>query len=474
MSLWKDVLKYWNDAWSPELYDNAVYQINHGQLAPLRTDDGQVKPYPAKGWHGKQYFRHEMDQLKTMTKAIVYDNTMVTNLWIQDGKCLGVMGVHIPTGRYRVFRAKATVNCSGSAQWVYGWFNTKPMSLGGSDNTGDILGIVLRNGLSTAENEFATYDFPSAILRVTYGLTFGADYIHAGNFVDENGDPLFEHPEEFDSAQKLAQAVGKLVHEGRGSEHGGAWLTYDDDQFDSLERKEARKYVEEVLGINPLDQPLEVIPEIFEKWGGPLVDGALMSEVEGFFDTRGAGGIAMRSFPAISVTLKIYGGYAGHCAAEYAKRDGGYPKSLDLEPLAEEVRRLEDIRARESSQGIRPHVIREAIQKGYYETMGLVRVKEKLESYLAELVRIREEDIPNMAIADKAPTWNKEWKEAIENYNLLDVAESSVRATLMREESRYQYTRPDFPEPDDSWRCFVVVKSVDGTFEVSTQEIPTV
>jgi succinate dehydrogenase / fumarate reductase flavoprotein subunit len=471
--LWKNVMTYWNQTWDPAVYDNAVYEINHGQVAPDRTEDGQVSPFPAKGWHGKQYFRHEMDQLKTMAKATVYDNTMVTNLLIQDGKCLGVIGVHIPTGRFRVFRAKATVNCSGSAQWLYGWVKTKPVSLGAIDNTGDLLGIQLRNGLSTAENEFCKYDFPSCILRVTYGLTLGADYIHAGNFVDENGAPLFPDAKEIDSASKLAQAVGRVVYEGRGSENGGAWLTYDEDQFGTLERSETRKFMIDEMGVDPLDEAIEVLPEVFEKFGGPLVDDNMMTEIEGLFDCRGAGGIALRPTPSIGVLLKLYGGYAAHSASKYIQSDGTYPKAMDTQPLVDEINRLTEIRERKAEGGIRPHVIRETMQKGFYASMSLIRTQEGMQSYLDELVRIRQEDMLKMSIADHSPNWNKEWKEAIENYNLLDVAESAVRASLMREESRYQYIRPDFPEADTNWQCFVVVKNVDGKFELSKQDIPT-
>jgi succinate dehydrogenase / fumarate reductase flavoprotein subunit len=474
MPLWKNVLTFWNNTWNPEEYDNAIYEINHGQTAPERTEAGQVRPFPAEGWHGKQYFRHEMDQMKTMTKATVYDNTMVTNLLIQDGKCLGVIGVHIPTGRFKVFRAKATINCSGSAQWLYGWVKTKPVSLGGIDNTGDLLAIQLRNGFSTAENEFCKYDFPSCILRVTYGLTLGADYIHAGNFIDKDGKPLFDNPGEIDTASKLAQAVARAISEGRGSEDGGAWLTYDEDQFGTIERSEVRKFIEKELGIDPIKEPIEVLPEVFEKFGGPLVDGNLMTEVEGLFDCRGAGGCSLRATPSIAALLKIYGGYAGHTASQYVQANGSYPTKVDTQSIIDEIERLTEIRVRESSNGIRPHVIRETIQKGYYANMSLIRTKEGLEGYLAELVRIRKEDMPNMSIVDHSSNWNKEWKEAIENYNLLDVAESSVRATLMREESRYQYIRPDYPNVDDeNWRCYIVVKNVGGTFELSKQEIPT-
>jgi succinate dehydrogenase / fumarate reductase flavoprotein subunit len=473
MPLWKKVMTFWNNTWDPALYDNAVYEINYGQTSPERNEAGEVKPFPAKGWHGWQYFRREMDQIKTMPQATVYDNTMITELLVQDGKCLGAIGLHIPTGRVRVFRAKATINCSGSAQWLYGWVKTKPVSLGGIDNTGDLLAIELRQGLKTAEHEFCKYDFPSCILRVTYGLTLGADYIHAGNFVDKDGKPLFENPSEIDSASKLAQAVARAVADGRGTADGGAWLTYEEDQFYSLERREARKFMNEQLGTDPVKEPIEVMPEVFEKFGGPLVDESMMTELEGFFDVRGAGGISIRPVPSIAALLKIYGCYTGHCASQFAKDNSTSLKELNLQPVLDEIARLTDIRERAPKDGIRPHVIRENMQKGFYANMSLIRTTEGMEGYLAELERIRREDMPKMAIVDHAPNWNKEWKEAIENYNLLDVAESAVRASLLREESRYQYIRPEFPEVDPAWQGYVVVKKNGDSFELSKQEIPT-
>jgi succinate dehydrogenase / fumarate reductase flavoprotein subunit len=80
-----------------------------------------------------------------------------------------------------------------------------------------------------------------------------------------------------------------------------------------------------------------------------------------------------------------------------------------------------------------------------------------------------------MIVSNQSKTYNTEWKEAIENYNLLDLAELAVQATLMREESRGTYLRPDFPQKDDAnWKCMLVGRLKDGKIFFEKKAMPEV
>lgn len=93
------------------------------------------------------------------------------------------------------------------------------------------------------------------------------------------------------------------------------------------------------------------------------------------------------------------------------------------------------IRTREVADGVRPH----------------------------ELARIREEDLPRMQVVMPGTVWNREWKEAIENYNLLDAAELAIQAARGREETCGEYFFVDFPEPDPAWEGkMLVARRRDG------------
>ena len=58
---------------------------------------------------------------------------------------------------------------------------------------------------------------------------------------------------------------------------------------------------------------------------------------------------------------------------------------------------------------------------------------------------------------------------AIEAYNMLDIAEASSKAALMREESRGHSYRPEFPQEDPAnWTCNIVARNVNGEMKLET------
>ena len=113
------------------------------------------------------------------------------------------------------------------------------------------------------------------------------------------------------------------------------------------------------------------------------------------------------------------------------------------------------------------------IQHAGFKGMGVYRTTELMEESLTELERIRQEELPRMVVADDSMVFNVDWKNAIENYNLLDLAQMSVQASLNREETRGSYMRAEFPEKDDvQWNCVQACRLKDGqmAFEKVTFE----
>ena len=55
------------------------------------------------------------------------------------------------------------------------------------------------------------------------------------------------------------------------------------------------------------------------------------------------------------------------------------------------------------------------------------------------------------------------------SYNMLDIAEASSKAALMREESRGHSYRPEFPQEDPAnWTCNIVARNVNGEMKLET------
>lgn len=68
---------------------------------------------------------------------------------------------------------------------------------------------------------------------------------------------------------------------------------------------------------------------------------------------------------------------------------------------------------------------------------------------------------------------NREWMEALELENMLDVAEIMATAALRRQETRGAHYRQDFPKIDPTWQKNICVRRVGTVLEVRTQEVDT-
>jgi succinate dehydrogenase/fumarate reductase flavoprotein subunit len=467
----------WKKALAFDSHTNKfVFRINLGQSLVDRNKDGMLAWYARPGLCQAQFFRREMDEAFEKSSTTIYDRTMITDLLIGKGRCLGVMGVHVPTGNFRVFRAPATVVATGGCTWIYGWFTVGPYSIATADCTADVDMAAYRHGAGIGNSEFANYDITSSYppgLACGFGSGVCGDAQEAHAIFDKDGKRVFE-PGDKNVTNRIyfCQHVGKVIlAEGRGTKGGGVMINvgnshirYSNERNIDLLKK---------FGIDVRKEAIEAVPEMYEHLGNPVIDENLMTEFKGLFHARGAGSTVDFGGPSV-LSNEMYGLYAGHCAVEYLKKAPA-AKDIDWTSANAEYDRLQEIRTRISRKGIRPHVIRRRIQAAGYKALGVYRTTPLIQEAIAEFERIRTQDIPNMIITDASPTFNKEWKEAIEAYNMLDTAEMSARASLMREETRGMYVRAEFPNKDDAnWACMLVCRNKKGKMVFEKVALPPV
>lgn len=464
--------------------NNAVYQVNRGQVLMTREADGSLSLSDISGQgtytYFEQYYKHEMDSLATRYGAQVIDNTMITDILINDGVCYGAMGIHLPSGRFRVFRSKATIMGSGAPVWMFGWINTKPASLNGADNTGEVQYACYRHGMGLAEAEVPSYDFYNYYPRVAFGSVTGMDAVIAMTTFDKDGNPAFPdgYVAGYNPSVTLQQNFAMVVDEGRAGELGGLFMSCEIQGGEAWMRRDIAAAQQKYFGRDLTTEIVECIPELFDKGGQPIVDEFMMTEVQGLFDLHGAGsgvqaGTSDCSFNATQI--KMNGAYAGHCATQYILEHGDYPTEIDWTPALDEYMRVHELRTRTVDDAIRPHAIREKIQKLTMDFYNISRNGETLQNALAELDRIREEELPKMCCVDQEINCNREWRDAIETTAMLDLSYISAQATLIREESgRHMYRRSDFPEVDPSWDwCYTLCRLVDGDRQVTKETYPS-
>ncbi len=427
--------------------DNDLYQRNPetGEIAPLFDIPvlyGIYRGFP----------RHMLDKLGASGLKIL-DHTLASDLVVQDGKCTGVMGLHIPTGTFRVVRAKATVCCTGATCWVYGWNTVAPMSINSPDNTGDIDAAAFRHGCALEGSEFFQNDLiniePTGI-AASFVSGIGADSGCCEYICDGEGNYFFKGMD-YTTLNKITftQTIAKHIAEGHGTEHGGVYVDFSSPEAYAAIGETYIRNVElwkDVFGIDVEGMKLECALEAYEHGGNPVTDETLMAEdLPGLFHARGGGYCGSQGGSSVNVAARN-GAYASKKAVEYS--ENVTLPALDAKVVATEYDRLHELFGR--SGGKRPQEIRRAIQKACYEACQPARETERMQKGVDELVRIRKEEMPKMTLGDMSKVYNTDWKCAIENYNLLDIAEASAKAALFREETRGHMYRAEFPEQDDA------------------------
>jgi succinate dehydrogenase/fumarate reductase flavoprotein subunit len=237
-------------------------------------------------------------------------------------------------------------------------------------------------------------------------------------------------------------AITKEVAAGRGSPHGGVYLS-----FEHIPRGELRAAfgpVIERLANNAIDlakAPIEVSPIAHYHMGGIMVDERMASPVPGLYAAGeavgGANGANRLSGNAIPEAL-VFGERAGRFAAvaepQTGWREGAAAQAVDR------IRQLSDGRRGD----IPAAVLLEQLRALMGDDVGPLRDAVGLERALARLGAMRAA-LSEVAIAP-GRACNASLADWFELRASLIAAEAVARAALARRESRGAHQREDFPD----------------------------
>src|SRR5687768_2653815 len=246
---------------------------------------------------------------------------LVHELAVRDGVCIGAHGVHTSSGNAVAIAAKATIVATGGLTRLYAR-NSASVNMGG-----DGYALALRAGAELIDMEFVQF-FPIGHLAPRL---VGMDPIMWDPFRYKLGGRLLNSemkeflPEEgrYTSARDLATyAILQEVAAGRGSPHGGAWLSFQHCSEPVL--REAFGPVIKRLAENGIDltrQPIEVAPIAHYHMGGIRADTDMRTTVPHLFAAGeavgGANGANRLSGNAITEAF-TFGRRAGERAAALA------------------------------------------------------------------------------------------------------------------------------------------------------------
>ena len=204
--------------------------------------------------------------------------------------------------------------------------------------------------------------------------------------------------------------------------------------------------------------------------GGIRIDENCATNLPGLYAagecTSGCFG-AQRVCSAVSEMI-VEGHVAGCGAAAFVHRHGCPEPEVEAIAAAAEV-----IYAPwERAEGPAPVLLRQAFQKIVGDRVGVVRDEAALLAALAELGSLAGEAM-GQATVSKTLRYNREWFEALQLRNLLDVMNVSARSALLRRESRGGHYRRDYPVQDND-RWLVNIVALRGEHEPVLREAPVV
>jgi fumarate reductase (CoM/CoB) subunit A len=407
---------------------------------------------------------------------------------VQDdnGRVVGGLTFDLAKGVWRYFSAGAVVIATGGSSQLY------ETSSGPAINTGDGIAIALRAGAELVDIEFTqfipiSFVYPPSARGYTltepahYGMRHFDPNAEAAHLVNNKGERfVLKHDpvrREGSTRDVLARAIMLEILEGRGTPEGGVLMLPDPKVFDAF-LKERPIYVKRLLenygeGQARLQEPIQVTPSALYTLGGVRIDPWCRCNVPGLIvGGEAAGGVhgANRLGGSSMSDIQVFGRRAGMAAAEDA-RDHAGAGARHIEKARARAAALEACIGR--SDGVRPPQLKQRIQKLMWDHVGIVRSGPKLTETLAAFRNLREHVLPTVKVTSKSRVLNREWMEALELENLLDIGEAMAASSLQRQETRGAHFRTDFPETDPGWTANLIVRREAGRLHVEKRAIVT-
>jgi succinate dehydrogenase/fumarate reductase flavoprotein subunit len=397
----------------------------------------------------------------------------VIDLLKHDGEVTGAVAWHVGSGAPVVIAAKATIVATGGLTRLYRR-NSASANMGG-----DGYALALRAGAPLVDMEFVQF-FPIGHLAPRL---IGMDPIMWDPFRYKLGGRLLNsNMEEFTDRYGVAEAgryvitrdlgtyaILKENEAGRGSPHGGVYLSFE--HVPEAKLREAFGPVIDRLAANGIDltkMPVEVAPIAHYHMGGVAADVQMHTEIPGLLvageAVGGANGANRLSGNAITEAL-VFGREAGRSAAERAKsmhatpvHSGAGRSTLDLmggngpedvPNSAEMLQRLQAIMA---------------------DDVGPLRTGAGLTRALAHIGEL------DATLGDRpfggAGAFDLQRLDWFDLRNMLLVARAVTECALLRTESRGAHQREDFPGMLPQWRVNQVTRLRDGRLEIAQAQAP--
>jgi succinate dehydrogenase / fumarate reductase flavoprotein subunit len=381
----------------------------------------------------------------------VYMECTIVRLLTDSGRCAGALAYWRETGRFVVFKAKSVVMATGGIGKAW------PITSNSWEYTGDGMALAYEAGAELMDMEFVQFHptgmvWPPGVQGI---LVTEAVRGEGGILRNKSGERFMERYDpkkmELSTRDVVARSIYTEVKEGRGTEHGGAYLDISHKPAEYVKKKLPSMYhqFKELADVDITKGPMEVGPTCHYMMGGIRVEAdTAQSSLPGLFAAgEAAAGLhgANRLGGNSLSDLLVFGRRAGLAAAHHAKEVSA-PNPDEGQIGAGES---EALRAFQQAGGENPYAVHRDLQKVMQSLVGIFRTREDMQKALNELAKLKERAAHTSVEGSRM--FNPGWHMAIELKSMLTVSEAVTRSALVREESRGAHSRIDFPESGAEW-----------------------
>src|SRR5881275_1037989 len=303
-----------------------------------RTEDGRILQR-AFGGHSFRRLCHVGDRtglemIRTLQDRgvqmgfDVYMECTTTRLLMDGDRIAGAFAYWRENGRFVVFKAKSVVMATGGIGKAW------PITSNSWEYTGDGMALAYEAGAELMDMEFVQFHptgmvWPPGVQGI---LVTEAVRGEGGILRNRTGERFMEKYDpqrmELSTRDVVARSIYTEVKEGRGTEHGGAYLDISHKPAEYVKRKLPSMYhqFKELADVDITKGPMEVGPTCHYMMGGIRVEAeTAQTNVPGLFAAgEAAAGLhgANRLGGNSLSDLLVFGRRAGLAAAEHAKQVG--------------------------------------------------------------------------------------------------------------------------------------------------------
>lgn len=448
-----------------------------------RTADGQILQR-AFGGHTYKRLCHVGDRtglemIRTLQDrgvnlgVDVFMECTVSRLLKDGDRVAGAFGYWREQGRFVVFRAKSVVLATGGIGKAY------KITSNSWEYTGDGMTLAYDAGAELKDMEFVQFH-PTGMVwppGVQGLLVTEAVRGEGGILRNKDGERFMEKYDpkkmELSTRDVVARAIYTEVREGRGSEHGGAFLDISQKPAEYVKKKLPSMYHQflELADVDITKGPMEVGPTCHYVMGGVRVDPETAeATVPGLF---AAGEVAAGLHGANRLggnslsDLLVFGRRAGTAAAQHAKKVTA--PTIDAAQIEEAEREM--VTPFQNGNGESPYQVHRDLQDAMQSLVGIFRTEEDLRKALEELEKFKER--AKHVGVEGSRLFNPGWHLAHDLRSMLTISEAVTRSALARRESRGAHSRIDFPSLEKTWgQQNNIISSQHGTMALRQEPVP--